>query len=52
MLRKIIQRLVRKVGVVNLLLMIGDYATEKSPSKRDDEIWAEVKMLLDTFSEE
>tara|TARA_R110002167_G_scaffold29199_1_gene97582 strand:+ start:754 stop:906 length:153 start_codon:yes stop_codon:yes gene_type:complete len=49
MLKKIIARMVRKMGMVNLLIMIGDTAVKASKSKKDDKIWEEVKVLLDTF---
>ena len=44
-----IQRMVRKHGMVGLLLMIGDYAVKATKSKKDDVIWEEVKTLLETF---
>jgi hypothetical protein len=49
MLRRMIQRLVRKHGMVGLLMMIGDYAVKATKSKKDDEIWEEVKALLESF---
>ena len=49
MLKRIIGRLVRKMGMVNLIIMIGDHAVKASKSKKDDKIWEEVKVLLDTF---
>jgi len=50
MLKRMIQRLVRKMGMVNLIIMIGDHAVKASKSKKDDEIWAEVKELLETLA--
>lgn len=44
-----IQRLVKKHGMVGLLMMIGDYAVKATKSKKDDEVWEEVKTLLETF---
>jgi hypothetical protein len=49
MLKRIIGRLVKKHGMVSLLLMIGDYAVKFTKSKKDDEVWEQVKELLDTF---
>ena len=49
MLKRMIARLVRKHGMVGLLLKIGDYAVKATKSKRDDEIWEEVKTLLEGF---
>ena len=49
MLKRIVQRLVRKHGVKGLLLKIGDYAVAQTKSKEDDQLWAEVKQVLDKF---
>ena len=49
MLKKIIGRLVRKHGMVGLLIMIGDIAVKNTKTKKDDEVWAKVKELLETF---
>ena len=49
MLKRIIGRLVKKMGMVNLIIMIGDHAVKASKSKKDDKVWAEVKVLLETF---
>ena len=38
MLKRIIQRMVKKLGMVGLLMMIGDYAVGATKSKKDDEI--------------
>ena len=50
MLKRIIQRMVKKLGMVGLLMMIGDYAVGATKSKKDDEIWAEVKELLNNLA--
>ena len=49
MLKSYIRRLVKKHGMVGLLLVIGDYAVKATKSKKDDKVWAEVKALLETF---
>ena len=49
MLKKLVQRMVRKYGMVKLLMMIGDYAVGATKSKKDDKIWEEVKMLLESM---
>lgn len=49
MLKRIIQKMVKKHGMIGLLLMIGDYAVGATKSKKDDEIWEEVKSLLEGF---
>ena len=50
MLKRIISRMVRKMGMVKLIIMIGDHAVKASKSKKDDKIWAEVKGLLETLA--
>ena len=52
MLKKMIRRYVRKIGMVKLLMMVGDAAVGATKSKKDDEVWEEVKLLLETFTEE
>jgi len=49
MLKRLLQRLVKKHGMKGLLLMVGDHAVKATKSKKDDEIWEEVKMLLETM---
>jgi hypothetical protein len=49
MLKKMIQRLVRRHGMVGLLIVVGDYAVKATKSKKDDQIWEEVKALLESF---
>jgi len=44
-----IGRLVKKHGMVGLLIMIGDVAVKQTKTKKDDEVWAEVKELLESF---
>ena len=49
MLKKLVQRLVKKHGMKALLMMIGDYAVKGTKTKEDDKIWEQVKELLETF---
>ena len=50
MLKRVIGRLVKKHGMVGLLMLIGDYAVKATKSKKDDKVWSEVKVMLETFS--
>jgi hypothetical protein len=50
MLKILVKKLVRKIGMVNLLLLIGDTAVKATKSKKDDKVWNEVKAMLETFS--
>tara|TARA_R110002012_G_scaffold227887_3_gene400088 strand:- start:2079 stop:2228 length:150 start_codon:yes stop_codon:yes gene_type:complete len=49
MLKRVIGRLVKKHGMIGLLMMIGDYAVKATKSKKDDQVWEEVKALLDSM---
>tara|TARA_R100001463_G_scaffold81001_6_gene135482 strand:+ start:5314 stop:5466 length:153 start_codon:yes stop_codon:yes gene_type:complete len=50
MLKRLIGRLVGKMGMVQLLIMVGDHAVKASKTKKDDEVWEEVKALLETLA--
>ena len=46
MLKIVIKKLVKKHGLKNLLMKIGDLAVGITKSKKDDEAWAKVKKVL------
>jgi len=50
MLKRMIQRLVKKHGMKGLLILVGDYAVGATKSKKDEVSWEEVKMLLEGMS--
>ena len=41
-LKKLIRRLVKKHGMRNLLIMVGDWAVSASKSDKDDEAWETI----------
>ena len=47
MLKIVIKRLVKKHGLKNLLLKIGDLAVKITKSKKDDVAWAKAKTFLE-----
>ena len=47
MLKMVIGKLVKKHGLKNLLIKIGDLAVKITKSKKDDVVWAKVKKLLE-----
>jgi len=47
MLKIVISGLVKKHGLKNLLIKVGDLAVKNTKSKKDDEVWAKVKKLLE-----
>ena len=46
MLKVVIGKLVKKHGLKNLLIKIGDLAVGITKTKKDDEAWAKVKKVL------
>ena len=46
MIKMIVNKLVKKHGLKNLLIKIGDLAVGITKSKKDDEAWAKVKKVL------
>ena len=46
MLKIVIAKLVKKHGLKNLLIKIGDLSVKITKSKKDDEAWAKVKEVL------
>ena len=47
MLKVVIGKLVKKHGLKNLLIKIGDLAVSITKSKKDDEAWAKAKKFLE-----
>ena len=47
MLKLLIGKLVKKHGIVPLLLKVGNLAVKATKSKKDDKVWAKVKKLLE-----
>tara|TARA_R100001594_G_scaffold49437_1_gene82366 strand:- start:209 stop:361 length:153 start_codon:yes stop_codon:yes gene_type:complete len=45
--KKIIQRLVKKHGLKGLIYKVGDFAVSCTKDKKDDQLWAKVKKVLD-----
>lgn len=41
MVKKLIERMVRKHGMKGLLIKVGDWAVKRSKGKDDDRIWKE-----------
>ena len=46
MLKVLIGKFVAKHGLVPLLLKVGGWAVKATKSKKDDEVWEEVKKVL------
>jgi len=50
MLKVAIAKYVAKHGLIPILLKVGDIAVKVTKSKKDDEEWAKIKKLIDTFA--
>tara|TARA_Y100000296_G_C5082428_1_gene210637 strand:+ start:599 stop:748 length:150 start_codon:yes stop_codon:yes gene_type:complete len=46
MLKLILGRLIKKHGVLGVLVVIGDLAVKITKSKKDDKAWAKVKKVI------
>ena len=47
MLKVLIGKYVAKHGIVPLLLKVGNWAVKATKTKKDDEVWAKVKKVLE-----
>ena len=47
MLKVMIGKFVAKHGIVPLLLKVGNWAVKATKTKKDDEVWAKVKKVLE-----
>ena len=46
MLNLILGRLIKKHGVLGVLVVIGDLAVKITKTKKDDEAWAKIKKVI------
>jgi len=49
MLNLILGRLIKKHGILGVLVVIGDLAVKITKTKKDDEAWAEIKKVIKTL---
>ena len=49
MLNLILGRLIKKHGVLGVLVVIGDLAVKITKSKKDDKAWAKIKKVIKSF---
>ena len=52
LLRRFIQRLVAKKGMVEAIIEYAEFATSMTPSKKDDAVVAKVKKALENVEDE
>ena len=46
MLNLVIGRLIKKHGMLRLLIIIGDIAVKATKTKKDDKAWAKIKKVI------
>ena len=46
MLNLILGRLIKKHGILGVLIVIGDLAVKITKSKKDDKAWAKIKKVI------
>ena len=46
MLNLILGRLIKKHGVLGVLVVIGDFAVKITKSKKDDKAWDKIKKVI------
>ena len=49
MLKVLLAKAVKKHGLKAILLKVGDIAVKVTKTKKDDEIWAKVRKVLEKF---
>jgi len=49
MLKMLLAKAVKKHGLKAILLKVGDIAVKVTKTKKDDEIWAKVRKVLEKF---
>jgi hypothetical protein len=49
MFKILVGKFVAKHGIIPLLLKVGNWAVKATKSKKDDEVWAKVKEVLEGF---
>ena len=47
MLKVLVGKFVAKHGIIPLLLKVGNWAVKATKTKKDDEVWARVKKVLE-----
>ena len=49
MINLILGRLIKKHGLLGVLVVIGDLAVKLTKSKKDDKAWAKIKKVVETL---
>ena len=46
MIQLILGRLIKKHGLLGVLVVVGDLAVKLTKSKKDDKVWAKVRKVI------
>ena len=46
MIKLILGRLIKKHGLLGVLVVVGDLAVKLTKSKKDDKVWAKVRKVI------
>ena len=49
MINLVIGRLIKKYGMLKVLIIVGALAVKTTKTKKDDEIWAKIKKVIKKF---
>ena len=49
MINLVIGRLIKKYGMLKVLMIVGDLEVKTTKTKKDDEIWAKIKKVIKKF---
>jgi hypothetical protein len=49
MLKILLAKAVKKHGLKNILIKVGDIAVKITKSKKDDKAWAKIKLLISSL---
>ena len=49
MLKVLLAKAVKKHGLIPILLKVGSIAVKVTKTKKDDEVWAKVKKMLESL---
>ena len=46
MLKILLGKLIKKHGLIGILIMVGDIAVKVTKTKKDDKAWAKIKKVI------
>ena len=49
MFKALLAKAVKKHGLVGILIKVGDVAVKVTKTKKDDEVWAKIKKVIESL---